>query len=90
MPEFGVQLVISLLSAGALAWVVLRLFRGNELAYVLCFVAGRTLGSALSWLRQPSLDAQSTGIMVGALGTAVLIVAYVLAARGESEIERGA
>lgn len=92
MPEFGVQLVISLLSAGALAWAVLRLFRGNELAYVLCFVGGRTLGTALGWLRQPSLDAQSTGVMVGALGASVLIVAYVLASRGArrvSEVERG-
>jgi hypothetical protein len=95
VPQFGVQLVVGLVSAAALVWVLMGLFRGNELAYVLSFFAGRALGLVLGWLRQPALEARTTGVVLALLAAALLVVIYLLAARGartaaRSSIDRAA
>ncbi len=82
MGEFGAQLLSGLVAAGVLVFVVCVLFRGNDLAYVFSFLAGRGIGAAALWLRQPAPEAQSSGVVLAALACATLMIVYVLAARG--------
>jgi hypothetical protein len=70
--EFGLQLAIGGASAAVLVFVLGYLFRGNELAYVLSFIAGRGLGTAALWIMQPNASLRLTGIVAGVLLLATL------------------
>jgi membrane protease YdiL (CAAX protease family) len=71
LPQFGLQLGLGALAAAVAAAAVVWLFRGNELAYLLVFLAGRGVATGGEWMQQPALR-----------GVGVVFAVLMLAASG--------
>jgi hypothetical protein len=65
--EFDLQLALAGATTAALVFALGYFFRDNELAYVLSFLGGRTLGEAVEWMSQPAPGAFVTGLVAALL-----------------------
>jgi hypothetical protein len=81
LQEFAVRLAMHTARVGLITFVVVFLYRDNLLAYVLTFLAGRGLGTAVDWIRQPSPGLRVPGIVFAVLVLLTIALVVRLATR---------
>lgn len=74
LPDFANAAFATGLQLGGLVWLGAFVFRGNDLAFVLAYVAGVGFMHAIQWLQQPLRSLQISGAILALLVTATLAV----------------
>jgi hypothetical protein len=74
LPQFGLQLAMGGVTLGMAVLVVGWLFRGNELAYLLVFLAGRGIATGVEWIRHPALRVNGIVFTLLVLAVSALVV----------------
>jgi hypothetical protein len=81
LPEFGFDLLRGAAVAGLGVFVLSRLLRGNDLAYLVALLVGRGVVAVAPWFSQPAPGAVLTGAIVAVLLAATVALLVALAAR---------
>ncbi|MFQ5601132.1 MAG: type II CAAX prenyl endopeptidase Rce1 family protein [Candidatus Krumholzibacteriia bacterium] len=89
--QFGLALGLDALRVGAVLLLVSLVCRGNDLAYVLTFLAAGGLSTAVEWIRQPAPDLRASGWILALLVVVTLwLIARAATRRSRTSPQAGA